>query len=308
MFINRDFVIQLIQLSLCRLSVPAMLLETCCWWRKIDGISHCHLRPPLCKRGDIFRNHLRKHNRNNTHRTWRKDEHHSEEMSTSQSPDAHASFDRRNEFTHNHACMTNGISYDVDNPDTHFDKNSNTNSHRWRCAKCTKDFVSIKTLYKTIHAFTILSSWTESEWYSDDEIDGVFEVFESPPGTSQSTSGTSYPPKQETTVLVKMFQYLHSTKRIPVNIPSNYARSGYISDLPGPDWEDLEVRILWGVNLSGAIQITRKAEYSQQRKLLKVSFNCFTLYIYYTKSVVSVNTSEIIFFNRVLYRFYQTNV
>ena len=50
------------------------------------------------------------------------DEHHSEEMSTSQSPDAHASFDRRNEFTHNHACMTNGISYDVDNPDTHFDK------------------------------------------------------------------------------------------------------------------------------------------------------------------------------------------
>ena len=80
------------------------------------------------------------------------DEHHSEEMSTSQSPDAHASFDRRNEFTHNHACMTNCISYDVDNPDTHFDKNSNTNSHRWRCAKCTKDFVSIKTLYKTIHA------------------------------------------------------------------------------------------------------------------------------------------------------------
>ena len=37
------------------------------------------------------------------------DEHHSEEMSTSQSPDACASFDRRNEFTHNHACMTNCI-------------------------------------------------------------------------------------------------------------------------------------------------------------------------------------------------------
>jgi ABC-type Zn2+ transport system substrate-binding protein/surface adhesin len=90
------------------------------------------------------------------------DEHHSEEMSTSQSPDAHASFDRRNEFTHNHACMTNCISYDVDNPDTHFDKNSNTNSHRWRCAKCTKDFVSIKTLSQN-HTCTILSCFARSQ-------------------------------------------------------------------------------------------------------------------------------------------------
>ncbi|CAB4004300.1 Hypothetical predicted protein [Paramuricea clavata] len=78
----------------------------------------------------------------------------------------------------------------------------------------------------------------QSRSENDDEIDdGFYEGFESPPGTSQSTSGTSYPPKQETAVLVKMFQYFyrHSAKRIPVNIPSNYARSGHISDLPGPD-------------------------------------------------------------------------
>jgi hypothetical protein len=124
---------------------------------EIDGVSHyhCHLCPAICKRHDVFRNHLRKHNEttptvkeHNETTPIVEEEHqnHSEEMPASPSPDADTTLDRKNEFIDNH-----DLSDDVENLDTHLDRNANTNSHC--CVKCSKDVASKKSL----KSYTILS-------------------------------------------------------------------------------------------------------------------------------------------------------
>lgn len=161
---------------------------------EIDGVSHyhCHLCPAICKRHDVFRNHLRNHNEttptakehNETTPTVEEEhQNHSEEMPASPSPDAHASLDRQNEFMDNH-----DLSDDVENPDTHSEGNANTNSHR--CVKCSRDFASKKSLQNHTRYYHISPDYINSTRYLGgicvDPDRGIYMI-------RRSFSGTSHP-------------------------------------------------------------------------------------------------------------------
>ena len=155
-----------------------------------------------------------------------------------------------------------------------------TSQNKWGCPCCrTKVNCVHKCIAKWFMYVTrpevLLVADSDLEQYGDEAQQDCTEDIESPPSIADSTTSTvfTYPPQQEQTLL-KMIQYLHTAKRVPLNLPRHITHDldTYPTKLVP---SEVKCSFCNDVELSHAIQITRKGKIFTTTKVIEGSFYYF---------------------------------